>query len=180
MKLRNILLLINSVWTVSFCFVCLLFLIPFLPRGRVIWSQDFPQGLAVLEYGLIRTFVKPPYLSRVWGVRVSIDWCITHVMLRDTHIKKDYLCLGLIFCVIAHGRFDCSHSRHKESIKHGPLILELPPWTRPNDWVNQNVDPHSWTRSMHPLFLLPLKLVVIKYIMSAFYACDIIKIAVCS
>ena len=35
-------------------------------------------------------------------------------------------------------------------------------WTPPVDWVHRNMDPLSWTTYMDPLFLLRLKLAVIK------------------
>ena len=82
--LKYILFLINSVWTVSFCFVLFVALdfnlCQFVPRGRGIWSQDFPQGLEVLvrfDQGL----VKSPNQSRVWGWGFQLTGALQEVWL---------------------------------------------------------------------------------------------------
>ena len=55
------------------------FLIPcqFVPRGREIWSQDFPPGAG--GFGMIWSgaLSNPPICPGSGGVGVSIDWCIS-------------------------------------------------------------------------------------------------------
>ena len=79
--LKFILSLINSVWTVSFLFIlfvccCCLFFNPlpiFVPRGRGIWFQDYPQGLGVLvwfDQGLCQIPLSVPGLGR-WGFQLT-------------------------------------------------------------------------------------------------------------
>ena len=80
--LKYILFMINSVWAVSFCFglfVSFLISWQFVPRGREIWSQDFPQGLEGLPWfdqGLCQIPLSVPGLGG-WG----FNWLVHYLLV---------------------------------------------------------------------------------------------------
>ena len=93
--LKYILFMINSVWAVSFCFglfVSFLISWQFVPMGREIWSQDFPQGLEGLPWfdqGLCQIPLFVPGLGG-WGFQLTSALLTYYKHNESTHVAKTF------------------------------------------------------------------------------------------
>ena len=127
---------------------------PFVERSIVIrLDSNFTQRCST---AVCAVFASSQFVAELINQQINNHW--------NKHKRPDAsLTRSVEFFYIIR---DMVVTRLRESTKHGPLVHGPPPWTRSMDQVHEII----WTGSVDPLFLLPLKLVVIKDYEC--YSCD--------